>query len=329
MNGSRCDLGVLLFPAIAALAIALVGCEKSEDHRSAEKPKRADVNGSTRHAEKALHRAASLGDKAAAELLLPDGAEPKRDDARGEQDQSHESLRQSGKIAAVAVLQGKGKSRMTQTEHGRLNAFATSHNLSSAQGRLGYIRKLAEVVGHDRAAKMEVRFYNSQGHVVLLWPHRQVDMVTFIKAFAKGEADKYKGFVVRGGGGAAGGNTQKGKGGHSHVFVCGKRPDGSFYRIVKTSSGNYNFDGSKDRLFAVLLLWLEDNMPEGCESGSVKFVFKMMELCQSFQARFYGTYSELTLSQSGQKARKERGPVLVWEGAGAKDAEHKRQQTGQ
>ena len=133
---------------------------------------------------------------------------------------------------------------------------------------------------------------------------KDTDMVAFIKAFAEGKADTYKGFLVRGGGAALEQNTEKGKGGKASVLVCGKRPNGTFYAITKLKDGTFNFDANKDRLFAVQLVWLETKMPKGYESGKAKFALDMPELAERFQARFGGEYEEVTIKQSGQKGRK-------------------------
>jgi hypothetical protein len=144
----------------------------------------------------------------------------------------------------------------------------------------------------------------------------EIDMVTFIKAFAEGKADQYKGFLVRGGGAFSSCGTE-GDGAFATVRVCGKRPDGTFYPIAETPGGKNNFDTFKDRLFGVKLVWL--TIPPGYkDKGS--FIFSPdgpLKLCQRFQARFHGEYVEATISQKGQPAREDKLPVLVWEAEGS------------
>ena len=236
-----------------------------------------------------------------------------------------------GAVAAIVVLQGDGPARLTSAENDQLNAFAATNKVSSKEGKLAYVRRLQEIVGTQRAAKMEVRFYDGAGLILWAWPHAEIDAVTFMKAFEEGKADGYKGFLVHAGGATSEGGTEKGKGGHATVLIAGKRPNGVFYPIARTSETEYsfNFDGWKDKLFHVLLLFEEGHLPQGYESGSVLFSFDMRKLCADFRARFWGTYSEVTLSQSGQEERKVRVPVLVWEGNPGKQSDARPRGTAQ
>jgi len=227
------------------------------------------------------------------------------------------STTDQGAVAAMAIFQGEGQASLSKTEQARLDAFAATNKVSSEEGRFAYVRKLQEVVGHERAAQMEVRFYDSKGRVIWAWPHPEVDAVTFIKAIAENRADRYKGFLVHAGGavmthGTMNSNTED-EVGSSGVLIGGKRPDGSFYRIVRISEDTYDFDSLKDRLFFVHLLWMKDRMPQGYELHSMAFLRDGKKLCEDFHARFLGTYSEATVSQSGQTEHKERVPDLVWE----------------
>jgi hypothetical protein len=144
---------------------------------------------------------------------------------------------------------------------------------------------------------------------------KEIDTVTFIRAFAEGKADTYKGFLVRGGGAAPQATSTEGGGGSASVLVCGKRPDGTFYAITKMPDGNFNFEAFKDRLFAIKLVWLKTRMPKGYESDGMGFILHVPVLAERFQARFQGEYAEVTISQSGQASRKEKVPVLIWEDA--------------
>ncbi|OHB75830.1 MAG: hypothetical protein A2W31_14910 [Planctomycetes bacterium RBG_16_64_10] len=136
-----------------------------------------------------------------------------------------------------------------------------------------------------------------------------------MKAFAEKSADRYNGFLVRGGGAAASRQFPVGEGevAYAIVFVCARRPDGAFYAITKTNEGTYNFDAWHDRIFAVKLIWTDACMPQGYEWGSPNVGFFSSEPFETFQARFHGEYDETTIFQSGQSDRKEKVPVLVWE----------------
>jgi hypothetical protein len=217
----------------------------------------------------------------------------------------------------MLLIQGKGQASLSKTEQARLDAFAATNKVSSEEGRFAYVRKLQEVVGHERAAQMQVRFYDSKGGVIGAWPHLEVDAVTFMKALAENRVDTYKGFLVHAGGamlthGTMNSNTED-EVGFSGVLIGGKRPDGSFYRIVRISEDNYDFDSLKDRLFFVQLLWMKDRMPQGYELHSMAFLRDGKKLCEDFHARFIGTYSEVTVRLGGQTEYKERVPDLVWE----------------
>ena len=143
-----------------------------------------------------------------------------------------------------------------------------------------------------------------------------VGAVTFFKAYAAGRADRYKGCLVRLGGAVTESSETQGKGGHACVLVCGRRPDGTFYRITKAGEGKYNTDFSVDRVFGVQLVWTVGGIQGYRSRGTA--LFDMRKLCDRWQirGRFHGKYTEVTVTQSNQPGHKERIPVLVWEAVG-------------
>ena len=140
----------------------------------------------------------------------------------------------------------------------------------------------------------------------------EVDMLTFIKAFAEGKAAGYQGYKVLGGGASGGGKAGE-EGNYLVVLVCGKRPSGDFFQIAETAGGNYNFDGGKDELFAVQLEF--KTLPPG--TSQIAMLLGGGDLCKSFVARFNGKTTTASLSTNGQENRQVRVPVLVWEAKGA------------
>ncbi len=147
---------------------------------------------------------------------------------------------------------------------------------------------------------------------------QSVDMVTFIKAFAAGEEGRYKGYLVEGGGACS--EMQVGAdeaGGYALVLVCGKRPDGSFYSIRKTLDGKgktrdqYNFDGNRDRIFSVKLVFEKGKTPKG--AGATGLLLLRGSFFDRFVGRFQGDCSDAWLNQSGGPRQKVRMPVLLWE----------------
>lgn len=137
-------------------------------------------------------------------------------------------------------------------------------------------------------------------------------MVTFMTSFLEGAADKFKGFIVHGGGAATQSSSSVDKGGYAVVLTCIKRADGRIENMTQLPSGRWNFT-NQDELLSVLLLVMEDNMPDGYTSGSVGFAYALRgPITKSFRARFYGTVSEVSTTRDGE-ATTSTVPILVWE----------------
>ncbi len=139
---------------------------------------------------------------------------------------------------------------------------------------------------------------------------RDVDMVTFMRAFAEGESDRYLGYLVHGGGPWREVAGRDGRHSTAIVLPCGRRNDGSFYHVKKLN-GTWD-SGRSDTMCPVVLVCSREISGEATV-GSFLHADELKAAAESFKARFNGVSRDVVFWHNGSQIEAQ-APVLDWEG---------------